>query len=308
MGITQNRDKDAILRVAKQAAADWGFQPDLKELGDCENIVYKALNISGRPFILRVTEPIHRTKAALKAELSYVDFLKTEGLSVCASIKNPKSGQTVEELTDTSTGNTYFVSVSEFADGRHFDLKKDWNKTFPVKLGKLMAEFRLANQKYSQKPTGRHTYFDCEHVKNALKYIPVADTTARAEWKLAHDWVKSLPQNADTFGLCHTDMHTGNFFLADNGDINVFDFDDSSHNFYLYDLMIMYIVDGLKDKGLTNPTPAEFQDLYINAYADKLGITDTGQLKQDLDNFKRLRNIEMYASVSYTHLTLPTKA
>jgi Ser/Thr protein kinase RdoA (MazF antagonist) len=92
-------------------------------------------------------------------------------------------------------------------------------------------------------------------------------------------------------------MHAGNFFITDKGDITVFDFDDACYSFYLYDAMILFAVENLKEKNLTNPTPEEYQDIYLKAFADELGITNLDKLRHDLKNFERLRSIEMYAWV-----------
>ena len=297
MGITQNRDKDAILRVAQTAAAEWGFTPDLKELGDCENLVYKATDKNGTPFIVRVTEPIHRSIKEIEAELDYVDFLKSEGLGVCASLKNPKTGMRIETYTDDVTQNSYHVCVTEFAAGGVLNLEKHWDEDLPRRLGQLLANLKKASLKYDSDLSERHVYFEDDHVKNALHYIPQNHTLARQEWTLAIEWAKSLPQSPQHFGLCHTDIHAANFFIDDSGNITVFDFDDTCMNFYLYDAMIPCIIDVLKNDNLSSPTADEYRRIYLTAYASELGITDVARLDKDIRNFERLRDIEMYAWV-----------
>tara|TARA_B100000686_G_C16799958_1_gene985203 strand:- start:4269 stop:5267 length:999 start_codon:yes stop_codon:yes gene_type:complete len=296
MGVTQNRDKAAILRVAKQAAKDWGLGDNLEELGDCENIVYRTRRADGTNVIIRVTEPAHRSAEQIKQELDYVDFLKSEGMNVCLSIPD-NNGERLRTYTDPHHKSQYLVCVTEYADGVTFNLNAHWNVAMAEKLGIMLARFCKASRKYPQTQTSRHSYFDNEHVKNALKYIPANHDVARREWKTAIEWAKSLPRTPENFGLCHTDMHIGNFHITADNRVNVFDFDDTCRNFYLYDAMILHIVDGLKDKNLTNPTIKEFQDIYLTAYANELGIKDIEKLKQDVINFERLRNIEMYAWV-----------
>lgn len=297
MGVALKRDKAAITRVANHAAQDWQLKPDVKELDDCESVVFKAYKQDGMPLILRVTEPSHRTSQAMKAELDYVNFLKSEGMGVCASLVCPLDGEKVRTYTDNQSGNEYHVYVTEFAEGAPIDFEKDWNVGLAKQLGTMVAKFKKANIKFNQNASKRHSYFDSEHVKNALKYIPKDHKEAVEEWKLAHAWVSALDRTAEDFGVCHTDMHAGNFFITDKGDITVFDFDDACYNFYLYDAMILFMIDNLKEKKLTNPTPEEYQDIYLKAYADELGITNLNKIRHDLKNFERLRSIEMYAWV-----------
>lgn len=47
----------------------------------------------------------------------------------------------------------------------------------------------------------------------------------------------SLPKSKDTYGLTHTDFHQSNFYLH-NGDIYLFDFDDCSYTYFVYDIGI----------------------------------------------------------------------
>lgn len=49
--------------------------------------------------------------------------------------------------------------------------------------------------------------------------------------------LQALPKDADSYGLIHYDFNDGNFTVDyDNGDITVFDFDDSCYFWFMYDL------------------------------------------------------------------------
>jgi Ser/Thr protein kinase RdoA (MazF antagonist) len=51
------------------------------------------------------------------------------------------------------------------------------------------------------------------------------------------DEIRSLPKTDDSFGLIHGDFNDGNFTVNyNNGDITVFDFDDSCYFWYVYEL------------------------------------------------------------------------
>jgi Ser/Thr protein kinase RdoA (MazF antagonist) len=53
-----------------------------------------------------------------------------------------------------------------------------------------------------------------------------------------------LPKDDDSYGLIHQDVHGGNFFVDDNGDIMLFDFDDCVYGWYVYDIamVVFYMV------------------------------------------------------------------
>jgi Ser/Thr protein kinase RdoA (MazF antagonist) len=49
--------------------------------------------------------------------------------------------------------------------------------------------------------------------------------------------LKALPKDVDSYGLIHNDFNDGNFTVDyNNGDITVFDFDDSCYFWFIYDL------------------------------------------------------------------------
>lgn len=293
MGIIAQRDMNAIKRIARTAAKDWGYDGRVKLIQNGENIIFRVRGKNDKFFVLRVSEPKHRSPQQLAEEIDFVHHLADEGLPVCKFQPHPTSKNLVESYDDQPTGKTYHVTVNHFAPGGRFDKEKHYNKEFAAKYGQLMADFHTAALKYPKTQSVRHDYFETEHVKNALKYIPADDDTARREWKLAEQWAKSLKKTPENFGLNHTDIHPGNIFVTDKGDITVFDFDDSCRNFYMYDLMIPYSI--FKNK--TPEYPQGLQDVILQAYMKGMNLKDQKALETDLALFSRLRDIEMYAWV-----------
>jgi|SRR6266540_3194345 len=51
------------------------------------------------------------------------------------------------------------------------------------------------------------------------------------------DWLQGLPRDANSYGLIHTDMHHWNF-LVHEGNITVFDFDDCTRHWFIYDIAV----------------------------------------------------------------------
>ena len=51
-------------------------------------------------------------------------------------------------------------------------------------------------------------------------------------------WLDSLPKDDDCYGLIHADIHQGNFFVDENDNITIFDFDDCHYHWFAYDLAV----------------------------------------------------------------------
>jgi Ser/Thr protein kinase RdoA (MazF antagonist) len=52
--------------------------------------------------------------------------------------------------------------------------------------------------------------------------------------------VRLLPTPPERFGLIHGDLHQGNFFSNEQGELAVFDFDDACYHWYAYDLAVVF--------------------------------------------------------------------
>lgn len=52
-----------------------------------------------------------------------------------------------------------------------------------------------------------------------------------------NDRINQLPRNREGYGLCHRDLHPGNFFVHE-GQITVFDFDDCGYDYMVHDIAI----------------------------------------------------------------------
>ena len=55
------------------------------------------------------------------------------------------------------------------------------------------------------------------------------------ETRRAKEWLLALPQDKDSFGLIHSDLHQWNFFVH-RGDIHPFDFDNTRYDWFVNDL------------------------------------------------------------------------
>ena len=110
------------------------------------------------------------------------------------------------------------------------------------------------------------------------------------------EYAKNLPQSQDSYGLIHTDVHPGNFFVNE-GKITVFDFDDSSYQWFASDIAIaLYytILWKFSDK------PQSEKDAYAKKFLEDfmIGYNGENQLEafwlNEIPYFMKLRDIILY--------------
>jgi len=122
-----------------------------------------------------------------------------------------------------------------------------------------------------------------------------ADIAARLNSVLAE--LHRLPTPPESYGLIHADLHTGNFFVSEAGELRVFDFDDACQHWFSYDLAVVI-------KHLSRQfTPVERNrifDLILAGYG-RVRALPVG-LQTELPLLLRLRNIQLYQLMHKKHL------
>ena len=70
------------------------------------------------------------------------------------------------------------------------------------------------------------------------KYVPASQEIVHQQKERLFKLLGSLPKTRDSYGLTHNDIHYGNIYLADNGSLTLFDFDDCTYQWFLNDIAI----------------------------------------------------------------------
>ncbi len=199
-----------------------------------ENFVYEFPQ--GAAYrILRITHSSHRSLAQVLSELHFLNYLGVNGVNAANVIHNSK-GELASCIKATD-GSYFVVSVFTKANGvgaEEFEFTpevlQDWGRT----MGKMHALSK--NYKPSTEIIPRYQWFDDPLVNNGLHNKRL---NSEAILRLAelNDAIKALPNNKDTFGLIHSDLHQGNFFVCQN-QITAFDFDDCCYQYFIHDIAI----------------------------------------------------------------------
>lgn len=214
----------------------------IKEIDSWENFIFEADSSDTSPiaqsYILRISHSSYRELDQIKAEIEWIDFLKTKELPVTTPVLSEK-GQYIEEISladSTSFYATLFVKVPGETIATNHALM-----TPPVieKWGSILGKLHTLTKEYKPKSSiaRKHWYEQPEiaDMENLLTDYPVI--LAKAKKHIAY--IKSLPKDENTYGLIHYDLHEVNL-LVDGENITVIDFDDSQYDYLVADFSSLF--------------------------------------------------------------------
>ncbi|WP_026476261.1 phosphotransferase enzyme family protein [Alkaliphilus transvaalensis] len=280
-----------------QAARRFGLKEQgLELLGKFENYVYEGEK-DGNRYILRLVHSSHREENMILGELDWLRFLSEQGIKVAKP--NPSINGNLVEIISVEKGY-FLVSLFDKAPGKIVDPtnKLEWNGYLFEKWGRTIAEIHRATKEY-QVPNDRikRPAWDEDDLLDLEKYIGNEEEKIINIAKQLVDYLNSLPRDKDSYGLIHTDIHFGNFFV-DGGEITVFDFDDCSYQWYISDIAIaLYysvwrcVGDKTEEEKLVFAT--EFLRAFFRGY-NEIHRLDQYWIDQ-LPYFLRLRDIVLYS-------------
>jgi len=206
---------------------------ELKLIGGFENYVYDY-KINNKEFILRLTHTSHRSKDQLFGELEWIEFLYEKGANVYRPVHSVND-RLVEEikLQDSSFFAVSFEkALGEMVRG------KDYDDEYLVKWGKAIGHIhKVTNDFKPSKPEfKRIDWYDDQIVTGA--FIPDADIKIKEVLSDTIKYIKSLHIDKNSYGLIHTDIHSGNMIYDDKKNLKIIDFDDSAYMYFISDLAI----------------------------------------------------------------------
>jgi len=280
--------------ILSSACASWNADPErCRLLGDFENFVYDV-EIRARPAVLRITHCSHRTASDIQAELDFVRFLAERGAPVCRPLP-ARSGADWQPV-----GEEFFACCFERAEGARVEPEdaSSWNERLFDNWGSTLAGFHQGAAEYVL-PAGSPQRFRWheDDLTVVSPHLPAedADIAARLNSVLAD--LNRLPKPPESYGLIHADLHTGNFFVSEAGELRVFDFDDACQHWFSYDLAV--VINHLS-RQLTSAERDRIFNLVLAGYS-RVRALPAG-LSNELPLLLRLRNIQLYQLMHKKHL------
>lgn len=203
------------------------------------NLVFEY-ELDGVPMILRISYTTDRTIEQILAELHFVNYLAGNGVRVSRPARS-KNGHWVESIQ--ASGISF--SVASFVKGKGMRVPDNgyrYREDAPIEeyfqnWGRVLGQMHALAKRYQpQNGYERPEWFNLH--KNRLNtHIPDRFHIVRDRIQSIFDELKSLPRDRDSYGLIHGDFNDGNFTVDySNGDITVFDFDDSCYFWFAYEL------------------------------------------------------------------------
>lgn len=222
-------------------------------LGQSQNTTFRVETLIGEKFLLRFhvgieaagdgSHDVWRKPPVIQSELLWLDAIahNTE-LTVPQPVQNCW-GEWVTTFTSAEFGSSISCSLLRWVEGQHLDGEPTAKQV--RQLGKLMAQLHQHSSCWSL-PSGfsRPTH-DVEQLKSATSQLGVlveSGTISTEDYQVfqkaatqVQEFMPSLQQTRDTWGLIHADLHQGNYVLYGE-EVRPIDFSRCGFGFYLYDI------------------------------------------------------------------------
>ncbi|MBN2385712.1 MAG: phosphotransferase [Anaerolineales bacterium] len=229
----------------------------------CQNLVF-AFRRDAREMLLRASFRPDRPIEQMEEEIHFIDHLADGGMRVSRAVPS-ESGNLVEQV---QAGAQIFVLVAfEKAPGmrmpdngyryREGGTAAEYSQNWGGALGKMHA---LTKGYIPLRPDVRRpTWLEMRPAGEVDRIIPEEMPLVREKFKALLAEVRQLPTPANAYGLVHADFNDGNFCIDySNGDITVFDFDDSCYGWFMKELADAW--DGFVGWCARKPDPQQRRD------------------------------------------------
>jgi Ser/Thr protein kinase RdoA (MazF antagonist) len=241
-------NREEIIQLCERDVLDTAarlFGTSRDELGKfddyegCANLVYRYER-DRQPRVLRITYRSDRPVDTIRAELHFVNYLAEGGVRVSAPAPS-ENGNLLEVIP---AAGIPFIAVS-FVRGRGMRVPDNgyrYREGVPIEeyfqnWGQVLGQMHHLTKTYQ--PSGdiiRRPEWHTWEYYNGFPYHDRLPVIGQKYNQLIAE-LHALSRDVDSYGLIHNDFNDGNFTVDyDNGDITVFDFDDSCYFWFMYDL------------------------------------------------------------------------
>ncbi|WP_371802570.1 phosphotransferase enzyme family protein [Candidatus Lokiarchaeum ossiferum] len=291
-------EKYLTVEVLRKIAQEYSIPFEkITEMETTENFIYEAER-DQNSFILRISHSSYRSKEEITAEINWINFLQTQNIPTCVPVTANNGDFIVKyQLSNSAFYAVLFEKLEGCIIGDCPELLTDEVKYL---WGKTLARMHLATKQYPmQPPEVRRQTWDQEHVlrniREILKDHPIILTNAI---QLMEE-IRSFPQNEDTFGLVHFDLHDANLFI-NGGNLTVIDFDDCQYDWFISDMAIVLFHVAWRfstAEKSRNQVIQEFYPAFIKGYLEVNPTADVWL--ERISKFVQLRHISLFCTLVY---------
>ena len=285
--ITRNRYNNEILAEARQR---YGIDEDqIKLLDGFESFMFEYKK-DGAEYILRLSHSRRRTPELIQGEVDWINYLADGGAGVAKAVLS-ENGELVE-LIDDEEGDQFLATAFIKASGGPVR-EGFWDEPFFIDYGRLLGRIHRLSKSYTlaDPSWNRGAWNDAVNL-DIREHLEKDDTLVGERYLELMAHLETLPQDENSYGMIHQDAHGGNFFVDDDGQITLFDFDDCLYGHFVYDLamVLFYAVTNREDADEFAPM---FWKAFWRGYCEENEL-DEVWLKE-IPHFMKLREIDLYA-------------
>jgi Ser/Thr protein kinase RdoA (MazF antagonist) len=286
----KERYSDGIL---ERAMARYDIAPSTISLLDgFESYMYE-FERDNAPYILRIGHSIRRSEALIHGEVDWINHLAGNGASVARAVLSSKAR--LVEAIDDGHGGCFLATAFVRARGRP-PAKADWTPAMFETYGRLIGRMHALSRSYEPAdPAWRRPHMDDPIMLDTEQWLRPEDPGVIDRYHEIRDHLAGLARDdREAYGLIHQDAHGGNFFIAEDGTITLFDFDDCVYGWFIYDIAMVLFYAAMSQEDAGGFT-TRFLTHFFKGYnkenrLDPLWITE-------FPMFLNLREIDLYAVI-----------
>jgi Ser/Thr protein kinase RdoA (MazF antagonist) len=207
---------------------------DSELIGGFENMVY-SFTKDDKKYVLRISHSLHNSFHNISAELEFINFLNENNAPVATPIKSVHNNYV--ELLDESEP-CFMATAFEFANGGRAPREAFMDPTFLEEYGKNIGLMHNLTKEFNPE-FRRYDFVDEEFIKRAGEFLPEHDLEIKTKLDQVMEKINNIKKDKDSYGLIHTDVHAGNFFVDEDNNFTIFDFDDCCYKYFVSDIAIV---------------------------------------------------------------------
>ncbi|RJE84733.1 aminoglycoside phosphotransferase [Paenibacillus sp. 1011MAR3C5] len=203
------------------------------------NVVFTCEKDGEDALIIRISFLPDRSREDYLAEAEYIRYLFEHGGSV-SDVVSSRNGNLLEELVHHQ--HTFFICLFKKAKGKmmvenHYQYREGVPLSeYFYNCGKVLGKLHEISKGYTPVHR-RYSFFDKYNAEYIDKLIPDSLSLLKEKMVELLKSLEELDMDRESYGMLHFDLNDGNYSIDfDNGQITVYDFDNSCFGWYMYDL------------------------------------------------------------------------
>jgi Ser/Thr protein kinase RdoA (MazF antagonist) len=187
------------------------------------------------------------------------------------------------------------VVAFEKADGHQLDFgnPKSWNDSVIRDWGKTIGRMHSVTKNFEPKLTRRYEF----HPELDMHLVKKESKKVRERIRLLFQRMHELPKNQETYGLVHSDIHVGNFFVKNEKISAIFDFDRACYKLFTSEIAValyypLYVTTLRHNTAEQKEYASRFLPIFLEGYNSENKLSSSWF--EHLDMFMQVRDVILF--------------